>query len=266
MTERTESELAEAYEKESAALADAQGEIKEMQEHRLTLLRTTGTPEDVVSLDDEIRLESIKIEIASARVAPLKSELDMIRRERAKWSAVDMPTDDELDKLYKIVTAAHPDLNLAREQGRFDISARNHMAEFKAAFFGVGRLGRLSEPDSSRYFHAIVGNVNDILQGRRLAEVDGDAVMCAVLAWGDVVHRPADAALGQMVGVGLARIGQGTPARPMWRTILGGEANLLPSLQPRNARASSSLYPEPRVRIRYGNGREVDPAAPMGGQ
>ena len=68
MNERTESELAEAYEKERAALADAQDELKAMQKHRVTLLRTTGTPEDVLSLDDEIRLEAIKIEISSARM------------------------------------------------------------------------------------------------------------------------------------------------------------------------------------------------------
>jgi hypothetical protein len=48
MTERTESEIFEAYEAERSALADAQAEIKAMQKHRITLL-TTGTPEDVLA-------------------------------------------------------------------------------------------------------------------------------------------------------------------------------------------------------------------------
>src|ERR1700678_550446 len=108
MIERTETELAEAYESERAALANAQDEIKAMQEHRLTLLKT-GSPEDVLSLDDEIRLEDLKIEIATARMSPLKIELEVARHKRARWVGVDMPSDDELDKLYKIVTAAHPD-------------------------------------------------------------------------------------------------------------------------------------------------------------
>ena len=84
MNERTESELSEAYESERAALADAQDEIKAMQQHRITLLKT-GTAEDVLALDDEIRLEGIKMEIATARMGPLKNELDTVQRERANW-------------------------------------------------------------------------------------------------------------------------------------------------------------------------------------
>ena len=108
-----------------------------MQKHRLTLLRMAGTPEDVLSLDSEIRLEGIKIEIASARLAPLKNELDMVRQQAAKWAGVDMPSADELDSLYKIVIAAHPGLNLERKTTRFEYE-RNHQDEFKRAFFAVG--------------------------------------------------------------------------------------------------------------------------------
>jgi len=257
MTERTESEIFEAYEAERSALADAQAEIKAMQKHRITLL-TTGTPEDVLALDNEIRLEGIKIEIAAARMGPLKQDLDRAQFERQRWTGVDMPTDDELDRLLTIVSAAYPDLKLAREQGRFDISSRDHRREFKRAFFAIGRMGRLAEPSSDRYFHAIVDDVNRLLSGRRHAEVEGDAIMCAILAWADVQHRPADASFGQLTEVALARIGQGAPARPVWRDILAGRANLLAPLPPRNARGSSSTYPVPRVTIRYPNGQEAD--------
>jgi hypothetical protein len=259
MTERTESELSEAYEKERATLADAQDELKAMQEHRVTLLRTTGTPEDVVSLDDEIRLEGIKIEISATRMEPLKAELDMVRRENAKWSGVDMPTADELDSLYRIVVAAHPGLKLERETTRFEYE-RNHLDEFKRAFLAVGRLGRLTEPSPDRHFHAVVDDANRVLSARRLSDVEGDSVMVAILAWGDVQHRAADAALGQLTEVAIAKINQGTPAVPRWREILTGKANLLAPLPPRGQGASPSSYPTPRVRIRYPDGREVDPS------
>jgi hypothetical protein len=264
MIKRTETELAEAYEEQRAALADAQDEIKTMQRHRVDLLRTTGRPEDVVSLDAEIKLENIKIEIANARMVPLKNHLDMVRQEAAKWAGVDMPSSDELDKLLEIVTAARPDLNLSREQGRFDISVRNHREEFRQAFYAIGRMGRLAEPDAGRYFSSIFDDANSILRARRIKEIEGDAFQAAALAWGDVVWRAADRAMGQSFEIGLARLNQGTPAVPRWRDILAGATNLQPPLPPRAARASSSTYPEPRVRIRYPDGREVDPAAPLG--
>jgi hypothetical protein len=262
MTERTESEIFEAYEAERSALADAKDEIQAMEQHRLTLLKT-GTPEDVLSLDAEIRLEGIKIEIANARMKPLKVELDHVRCENAKWSGVDMPTADELDSLYRIVVAAHPGLNLERKTTRFEYE-RNHLDEFKRAFFAVGRMGRLSEPSDDRYFHAVVDDINRVLSARRLSDVGGDAVMCAILAWADVQHRPSDAAFGQLTEAAIAKINQGTPAVARWREILSGQANLLAPLPPRNAHASATTYPTPRVRITYSDtGKEVDPIAPL---
>jgi hypothetical protein len=262
MNERTESEISEAYESERTALADAQKEIKAMQRHRLDLLET-GTPEDVLALDDEIRLEGIKTEIATARMVPLKNHLDAVRSERAKWIGVDMPSADELDKLLAIVAAARPDLKLAREQGRFDIAVRDHRAEFRRAFYAIGRMGRLGEPDAGRYFSSIFDDANSILRARRLGEIEGDAFQAAALAWGDVVWRAADRAMWQSFEIGLARLNQGSPAVPRWREILTGKANLLAPLPPRGQGASPSSYPTPRVRIRYGDGREVDPAAPL---
>jgi hypothetical protein len=258
MTEnRTESEIFEAYEAERSALADATDEVARLQKHRPTLLQT-ATVDEIIEIDDEIRRQTIASEIAAARMKPLKFDLDMATHERAKWSGVTMPSDAELDRLLAIVTAAYPELKLAREQGRFDISSRDHRREFKRAFFAIGRMGRLAEPSSDRYFHAIVDDVNRLLSGRRHAEVEGDAIMCAILAWADVQHRPADASFGQLTEVALARIGQGTPARPVWRALLAGKANLLAPLPPRGMHASSSTYPVPRVRITYRDGQEVD--------
>ena len=239
-------------------MADAKAEIQAMQEHRLTLLKT-GTPEDVLALDDEIRLEGIKIEIENARMAPLKVELDHVRRENSKWIGVVMPSADELDIFYKIVVVAHPGHKLERETTRFEYE-RNHRDEFKRAFFAVGRMGRLSEPSGDRYFHAVVDDINRVLSARRLSDVGGHAVMCAILAWGDVQHRPADAAFGQLAELAIAKINQGAPARPVWRDLLTRKANLVAPLPPRNAHASASTYPVPRVTIRYPNGQEADPS------
>ncbi len=264
MTERTEAQLFEDYEEQRAALANAKDEIRAMEQHRLTLLKT-GTPEDVLAPDAEIRLEGIKIEIANARMKSLKFDLDLVRRENAKWIGVGMPSADELDKLLSIVTAAYPDLTLAREQGRFDIATRDHRDEFRRAFFAVGRMGRIAEASPDRYFSAIVDDVNRVLSAHRHKAVEGDAAMCAILAWGDVQHRPADAAFGQMTEVAIARIGQGSPARARWREILNG-APLLEPLPPRGMHASSSTYPTRPVRI-YEKGadgqmHETDPVAP----
>ena len=96
MIERTESEIAEAYEKERTALAAAKAEIARLQELRPRLLKTE-TVDEIIELDDEIRRETIAAEIAAARMAPLKIELEMVQHERAKWSGVEMPSAGELD-------------------------------------------------------------------------------------------------------------------------------------------------------------------------
>jgi hypothetical protein len=259
MTERTEAEIFEAYESERAALGNAKAEVAKLQELRPRLLRA-ATVDEIIELDDAVRRQAIAGEIAAARLVPLKIELDMVRHERAKWTGVDMPTDDELDRLLTIVSAAYPDLKLAREQGSFEISERDHRSEFRAAFYAVGRLGRLAEPDDNRYFSSVVDDANSILRARRLGEVEGDALHAAALAWGDIAWRAADKAIGQSFEVSIARLNTGSPAVPRWRDILAGKANILAPLPPRGMHASSSSYPMPRVRIRYGDGREVDPS------
>jgi hypothetical protein len=158
--------------------------------------------------------------------------------------------------LLAIVSAAYPDLKLAREQGRFDISSRNHRAEFRTAFYAVGRLVRLSEPDAGRYSSSILDDANSVLRAHRLQEIEGDALHAAALAWGDVVWRAADRAMGQSFEIGISRLNQGSPARPVWRDLLSGNANLVAPLPPRGMRASYSSYPTPRVRITYPDSSE----------
>ncbi len=240
---------------ERAALGNAKAEIARLQEFRPTLLQA-ATVDEIIEIDDEIRRHTIAAEIAAARMKPLKFDLDLVQRERAKWIAVDMPSADELDRLLAIVTAAYPDLKLAREQGRFEISLRDHRDEFRRAFFAVGRMGRIAEPDAGRYFSSVLDDANSILRAHRIKEVEGDALHAAALAWGDVMWRATDRAMGQSFEIGIARLNQGTPARPVWRDLLSGKANLVAPLPPRGMRASSSSYPTPRVRITYPDSQE----------
>ncbi len=62
--------------------------------------------------------------------------------------------------------------------------------------------------------------------------------------------------MGQSFEIGIARLNQGWPARPAWRDLLAGKANLLAPLPPRGMHVSSSSYPLPRVRITYPDSQE----------
>ena len=234
------------------AKANATAEVEKLRDCRKRLL-LSGNIDEIIGLDDEIRRQTIMGEISDAKSLELRGPIYWAREELKRWAGVDLPSDAELARLLDIVRATHPEF-------------RRDLPAFKLAMLGVGRLGRLSEPTNDRYVVSMLDDVNEILRGRRLSSIDGNMFLAAVIGWGDVLWRDGDDALGQQLELGLTKPNQGAPAKSRFRDILSGKANLLPSLPPRNMRASSSSYPEPRVRIRYGDGREVDPAAPLGVQ
>ena len=234
-----------------AAKANAAAEIKRLQDRRETLLLTASVDE-ILALDGEIRRQEIAGEIAQAKADALRGDLHWAREEVKRWAGVDLPSDAELEQLLDIVSAAHPN------EFRYDLQ------EFKRAMLAVGRLGRLSEPSNDRYVSSMLDDANEILRARRLQSINGDMLLAAALAWADCVWREADTPMGQQLGLGLAKLNQGAPAVAKWRDVLSGKANLLAPLPPRNARASSSTYPTPRVKITYSDtGKEVDPVAPL---
>jgi hypothetical protein len=241
-----------------AAKANAHAEVGRLQDRRKKLLMS-GDVDEILALDDEIRRQEITGEIAQAKADALRGEIYWARENAKRYSGVSMPSDDELERLLTIVTEAVDLPRLTNPSG-------DELDEFKRAFYACGRLGRLPEPDAGRYFVSSLDDVNEILRAQRLQSVEGDTLHAAAIAWGDVTWRSSDSALGQLQEIGLARLNQGAPARPGWREILACRADILPPLPPRNVRGSSSTYPVPRVRIRYGDGREVDPAAPLGVQ
>jgi hypothetical protein len=236
-----------------AAKANAEAEVARLRDCRKAVL-LSGDIDKILSLDAEVRRQEITGEIANAKSAKLRGPIYFEREELKRWAGVIMPSDAELSRLLDIVLSAHPN------------ECRNAPKEFKRAFYSVGRLGRLSEPSSDRYYASSLDDANEVLRAHRLEDINGDLLWAAALAWGDICWRGGDKALGQLSEIGLARIGQGVAAKPMWRKILSGEASLVTSLPPRNVRASSSTYSVPRVTIRYGDGREVDPASPLGVQ
>jgi len=242
---RTEAQLVEDHEKERLAFAAAKAAREKLQEIRPTLLRS-GTLDEVLELDEQISREGIKAEIAKARMEPLKFDLEMVRRERARWLGVDMPTDGELARLMAIVAEAHPWLSFPPTNDNSYIS-RHHKAEFKCAFYGVGRMLRLSEPTQKIEFHTHVDRINNLLRGHGHSEVEGDAVMAAIIAWNDVFWRKADRNLGQLLEVALDRYSGLPCSSEGWRGLLKGEP-VRPPLPPRGFRAPPSR-PTPQVSI-----------------
>ena len=242
-----------------AARANAHAEITRLQEHRKRLLLTASVDE-ILKIDAEIRRQEITSEIADAKAVEVRGELYWARENAKRYAGVDMPSDDELERLLTIVTDAV-------DMPRLDNPTPEILGEFRRAFFACGRLGRLPEPGADRYFVSSLDDANTILRSRHLSDINGDVLLAACLAWGDSRWRAPDKAMGQSLEVALAKPNTGTPARPVWREILARRADVLAPLPPRGMHASSSTYPTRPVRIyeegNDGQMHETDPVAPL---
>ena len=225
----------------SAAKTNAATEIKRLQDHRKRLLLTSPIDE-ILALDAEIRRQEIASEIAQAKADALRGGIYWGREEAKRYAGVDMPSAAELERLLSIVTDAV-------DMPRLDNPSREILAEFRRAFYSVGRLGRLPEPSADRYFVSSLDDAHEVLRAQRLQGVEGDAMLAAALAWGDVTWRAPDRAIGQLQEIALAKLNQGAPARAVWRDILSARADVLAPLPPRGQRASSSTYPHRGVAV-----------------
>ena len=138
-----------------------------------------------------------------------------------------MPSDIELAKLLD-----------DRTRARIPANSDMTLEEFRRAFYACGRLGRLPEPSTDRYFVSSLDDANMIL--RSTVSPTSTETCCSrpCLAWGDVPWRASDKAMGQSLELALAKPNTGTPARPVWRDILAGRADVLPPLPPRGMRSS----------------------------
>jgi hypothetical protein len=237
------------------AKSNADAEVERLLDVRKRLL-ITELVDEVLALDNEIKRQKVVSEMAQAKANELRGDIYVAREIAKQYAGVLMPTDDELERLLAIVTEA---IDFPRLSGT---PSRDVLDEFRRGFYACGRLGRLNEPATDRYFSSTLDDMSEILRDRRLRDVNGDVVLASALAWGDVVWRAADKDLGQMLEVSLAKRYTGTPPRPVWRDLLDGRANVQKPLPPRHLGASSSAYPMPRLTVRYGDA----PAAPLGVQ
>ena len=211
-----------------AAKANAVAEIERLQDLRKSLLLTASVDE-ILKIDGEIRRQGIAGEIAHAKFDALRGELHWAREEAKRYAGVVMPSAGELERLLEIVTEAV-------DLPRLTNPSRDDFDEFRRAFYACGRLGRLPEPSAGRYFVSSLDDSNMILRSRHLSDINGDMLLAAAIAWGDVSWRASDKNLGQTLEVALAKPNTGTPARPVWREILARRADVLPPLSPRGMR------------------------------
>jgi hypothetical protein len=226
----TEQQLRQSLANARADLEAAPRVRKALLERREALL-LTSTVDEIIAVDDEMRVLDIKIEIARAKAAKFGQELSFIDRERARWIGVDTPSDAQLKQLLALVEREHPGLI---ESSPNPYYSRNVDAEFKAAFYAVGSITRLSEPTSKVSFATHVDRINGLLRRRGHTEVEGDVVLAALVAWGDVDYRLQDLRYGQTAECALDPLhNTGRAPSPVWREILAGSKPLRKALPPR---------------------------------
>jgi hypothetical protein len=227
----TEQQLRESLANARADL-EAAPRVREALLERRKAMLLTSTVDEIIAVDDEMRVLDIKVEIAQAKIKTFGQELGFIERERARWLGVEMPTDAELKKLLALVEREHRLLD--RNENAY--IRRNVEDEFKRAFFGVGSITRLSEPTQKIAFSTHVDRLNVLLQRRGHTSVEGDVVMAALIAWGDVDYRFQDLRYGQTAECSLdPHHNTGRPPSPVWREILAGKSALRKALPPRMA-------------------------------
>jgi hypothetical protein len=133
--------------------------------------------------------------------------------------------------------------------------------EFARAFWATGFQFRLAEPDASLHFYTHVGHCNDFLSQYRYGEIDGAAVLAAVIAHSDFPYRLADRGKGQLLEIGMNPY-SGIKCSNAWRSVLRGEPLRAP-LEPRGVtKAPSDSLPRPKFYEADSQGRmiEFDPA------
>jgi hypothetical protein len=131
-----------------------------------------------------------------------------------------MPTDGELDQLYRIVSDRHP--NLALPVDASDEKVTERRISFRNAFLALGSLGRLAEPERKNA-HAMswwVDICREWLECARIErDIDAASFTLAVAAHGDIPHTPLDR-WPYDLSFGLQYGGAGRRAVDSWRKVL----------------------------------------------
>ena len=100
----------------------------------------------------------------------------------------------------RVTTSLNGCLLSLRRLSRCPASTTRHVrfsTNSDAHFSAVGRLGRLPEPTLTATSFRVSTTANEILRAQRLQGINGDMLLAAAIAWGDVVWRAPDKAIGQ---------------------------------------------------------------------
>ncbi len=216
------------------AIATARGDLEAAERAREELrfrraeMLLTASVEEIIAIEDKAWALGIEIEISQAKIKAFGQKLDHIERERARWVGVDMPTDTELKQLLALIENGYPRLLDRRDS----YIVRGVAAEFKSAFYAVGSMRRLAEPTQKVTFSTHIDRVNTLLRSRGHAEVEGDVIMAAVIAWA-IPFRLQDLQYGMVAEAALDPYTGQPPSPAAWRGLLDGSAPLPRPLPPR---------------------------------
>lgn len=168
------------------------------------------------------------------------------------------PSADQLRGLARIVFGHYPKIEPCSER------------EFALAFQAIGLMWRLPAPDTRQYFRSHVDSANDLLQRLGLGdiEIEGNAVLAAIVAHGDIKFRLANRAIGQMLEIGLSPL-SGLPCSTpnAWRAVLATGRLLSPtppSAAARGLDATGREVPRPRIYEEEPGGAMREVAMPHG--
>jgi hypothetical protein len=160
-----------------------------------------------------------------------------------------MPFTHELDKLYEIVRAAHPELD------GFDV------AEFGRGLWAAGQFWRTDEPCRTRYFGAWVDNANEKLVEGNAASISAPAFLAGIIGSADIVWQRQDHRIGAMLEIGLDRY-RGRPCSTpnAWRGVVHEGKPLLAPVDPPWIQTGRIDVPQVKISqldVRTGRMREV---------
>ena len=128
---------------------------------------------------------------------------------------------------------------------------------FRRAMFAIGHQFRLAEPSTKIYYVTHCDRVNDFLTRFDMAEVDGSAIMAAIVCQSDISYRLNDPAQGQVIEIALDPY-SGAKCSNAWAALLQG-APLRAPLPARAApKISAQPIPRPRIYQESADGRMVE--------
>jgi len=158
-----------------------------------------------------------------------------------------MPSSDDLRHLRSIVLSQHPWL----VDGGDRRSEAALEAEFRSAFWAAGLFYRTDAPNRTQYFAHWLDIANSRLASAGSVAVEGNALLCACLAHGDIVwRRPSPA--GELLEFGVDEH-RGKPCANAWRDVLAG-APLRPPVSTKVRPQDAPGIPRPSVSQKLATG------------